>query len=129
MQNKQDTRTEKRKIGDLGEKIAGEWLEKKSFEILEKNYLKKWGEIDIIAIKKEILHFVEVKTVKRDLSVIRETKNTFRPEENVHKDKLRRLKRTIMTYIAERNLENRIWEFDVAVLYLDVKSHRAKVSI
>lgn len=37
------------KIGNLGENIACNFLEKKGFKIIERNYRKKWGEIDIIA--------------------------------------------------------------------------------
>lgn len=56
-------KTEKRKTGDLGEDIAAMFLMKQGFCIVERNYLRKWGEIDIIAKKAERLYFVEVKTV------------------------------------------------------------------
>lgn len=56
-------KTEKRKTGDLGEDIAERFLVKRGFKILERNYLRKWGEIDIIAKKGGKLCFVEVKTV------------------------------------------------------------------
>jgi Holliday junction resolvase-like predicted endonuclease len=55
--------TEKRKTGDLGEDIAAMFLVKQGFRITERNYLRKWGEIDIIAKKEGKLYFVEVKTV------------------------------------------------------------------
>ncbi|MBI2121043.1 MAG: YraN family protein [Parcubacteria group bacterium] len=55
--------TEKRKIGDLGEDVATMFLMKQGFKVLERNYLRKWGEIDIIAKKDQKLYFVEVKTV------------------------------------------------------------------
>lgn len=55
--------TEKRKTGDLGENIVGMFLVKQGFKIAERNYLRKWGEIDIIAKKGDTLYFVEVKTV------------------------------------------------------------------
>lgn len=55
--------TAKRRTGDLGEDITAMFLVKHGFSIVERNYLRKWGEIDIIAQKGEILHFVEVKTV------------------------------------------------------------------
>ena len=68
--------TEKQKIGQIGEDCACRYLVERGFKIIERNYLKKWGEIDIIAKKKKKIHFVEVKAVSRDLSegnVIRET--------------------------------------------------------
>lgn len=41
------------KIGELGENVACKFLMKHGFTILERNYTKKWGEIDVIALKKE----------------------------------------------------------------------------
>lgn len=46
----------------LGEKIAAQFLTKKGYKIIEKNFRKGYGEIDIIAIKDNTLVFVEVKT-------------------------------------------------------------------
>lgn len=50
-----------RDFGYLGEKIASDYLEKKGFRLLEKNFRSKFGEIDIIAIDQNTLVFVEVK--------------------------------------------------------------------
>ena len=63
MKHLPDNRTNKRKIGDIGENIACMFLVKRGFKVIGRNYLKKWGEIDIIAEKQGILHFVEVKSV------------------------------------------------------------------
>ena len=49
------------KIGQVGEDIACKFLMKHGFTVLERNYTKKWGEIDIIAQKEDVLYFVEVK--------------------------------------------------------------------
>ncbi len=54
--------SEKQKIGELGENIAVKFLTKKGFFISERNYTKKWGEIDIIAEKNNKLYFIEVKS-------------------------------------------------------------------
>ncbi len=53
-----------KKIGQLGEEIISQWLEKKEYKIIESNWHCPWGEIDLIAINKDykILIFVEVKT-------------------------------------------------------------------
>jgi len=118
----------KRKFGNKGEDIVCNHLKRTGYSIIDRNYLKKWGELDVVAFKDEIYYFIEVKTVSRDLSVIRETSNSFRPEENVHINKLARLKRMIQTYIAEKNIENRIWQFSVAILFLDVKNHLARLT-
>ncbi|WP_416346565.1 YraN family protein [Campylobacter upsaliensis] len=52
--------------GILGENRACAFLKKHRFEILERNFHSKFGEIDIIAKKDEILHFVEVKFTQKD---------------------------------------------------------------
>lgn len=46
----------------IGEEIASKYLIKKDYKIIEKNFRKGYGEIDIIAVKENILIFVEVKT-------------------------------------------------------------------
>ena len=58
--------SEKQKIGEIGENIAVKFLMKHGFSVIDRNYTKKWGEIDIIAKKSEKLYFVEVKSVSRD---------------------------------------------------------------
>jgi putative endonuclease len=138
---KQDNRTEKRKIGDIGESIACKFLMKRGFVIVEKNYLKKWGEIDFIARKGNKLHFVEVKSVTRNnLKYVSSETNGYKPEDNLHPWKLKRLSRVIQTYLLSykgnrsvsyetrsRN-EEADWQFDVAVVYLDIKGMKAKVN-
>ena len=50
-------------LGRIGEELAANYLVKNGFYILERNWRSKYGyEIDIIAFKDNILHFVEVKT-------------------------------------------------------------------
>lgn len=49
-------------IGLIGEKIAAVYLSLKGYEIVEKNFIVKGGEIDLIARKNKVLIFVEVKT-------------------------------------------------------------------
>lgn len=128
-------------VGRIGEKTACMFLVKRGFSIIEQNYWKKWGEIDIIAKNKGKLHFVEVKTKSvsparlasesvagrrenvRDVS--RETLDEYRPEENVHPHKLKRLSRVIQTYLLEKDYEDE-WQFDVIAVFLDIKNREAK---
>ncbi len=46
----------------LGEEIAAEYLIKKGYKIIDRNFRKGYGEIDIIAVKDDVLVFIEVKT-------------------------------------------------------------------
>ena len=52
-----------KETGTDGEKRASEFLEQNGYKIIEHNWRTKSGEIDIIAIKNEVLVFVEVKTL------------------------------------------------------------------
>lgn len=129
-----DKRTQKRKTGDIGENIACRFLMKRGFEIIEQNYNKKWGEIDIIARKGEKLHFIEVKSVTRDsLEHVSPETDAYRPEDNLHSWKLKRLSRVIQTYLLGYKGNSDVthetdWQFDVVVVYLDLKSLQAKVN-
>lgn len=49
-------------VGILGEQIAAQYLQKQGYKILETNYSKRYGEIDIVALDGKVLAFVEVKT-------------------------------------------------------------------
>ncbi len=128
---------EHNKTGSLGEDIASRYLEKNGFEIVESNYSKKWGEIDIIAsfqaksIEREKLHFIEVKTVTREISSkesISRVTSDFSPEEMVHPDKVSRLKRAIQTYLADRHVPRETeWEFSVIAIFLDPETKKAVV--
>jgi len=51
-----------RSKGYIAEKKAADFLKDKGFEIIKRNFYCKGGEIDIIAIKDDVLHFVEVKS-------------------------------------------------------------------
>jgi len=124
------------KIGQLGEDIACKHLISKGFSVLERNYTKKWGEIDIISEKEGKIYFIEVKSVSRPLvnvggqacDVTRET-NPFisRPEENMHPWKMKRLSRTIQTYLIHKRIGNTPWQFDLLLVYLDLKQKKARV--
>jgi putative endonuclease len=110
-------------VGKLGEDISERFLVKKGYTIIERNYRKKWGEIDIVAEKKGVVHFVEVKTVSCENIV--NAKGGYRPEENVHPWKMKRLARAIQTYIIERRMGEREWIFDVLTVSINFSQKRA----
>jgi putative endonuclease len=113
---------------------------KYGYSVIERNYFKKCGEIDIIAKNKNILHFIEVKSVSADyvsdkfkLSNVSNETNTngeFRPEDNVHQWKLKRLAKTIQIYLIEKDVSPETpWQFDVITVYIDKKRQISKVHI
>lgn len=98
------------KVGQKGEDIVVKHLVKLGFEILDRNYRKKWGELDIVVKKDNIIHFVEVKTVSHETKF----EENF-PEENVHYFKRKRLERAIKTYLAEKKITHET-EFQVDII-------------
>ena len=119
----------KNQVGAYGEEIAAKYLKKHGFTILGANYLKKWGEIDLVARETGIIRFIEVKTVsyetKADLqSAI--SRGTWRPEENVHYSKIQRLNRAIESWIMENNYEGE-WEIDVIAVRIVPREKYATV--
>ena len=52
----------KRKKGNIAEEVTVSYLKNNGFTIKDQNYLKKWGEIDIVAEKYGKVHFIEVKS-------------------------------------------------------------------
>jgi len=114
-------KTIKRIIGDEGENQASKYLQKLGYQVIERNYLRKWGEIDIIAKKHNVLYFVEVKTITASYYI--NGSDWYRPEDNVHTWKIRRLKRAIQTYLAENKISIETeWEFSVITVVLKRKS-------
>jgi putative endonuclease len=103
---------------------------KKDFKVVCRNYNRKWGELDIVAEKDKVLHFVEVKTVSRRSfgGHFEQEINNYRPEDNMHPWKIKRLRRAIQTYLLEKyKKEEPPWQFDLACVFLDQERRVAKV--
>ena len=122
--------SDSQKTGEIGENVAVKFLMKHGFAILDRNYTKKWGEIDIIAEKENKLHFVEVKSVVREVleNISPENLDEYRPEDNMHPWKLQRLGRTIQSYLMEKKFEGD-WQLDLITVKIDQQSRKAKVEM
>ena len=81
--------------GDYFEDKAAAYLKDIGFEIVQRNYYaKKLGEIDIIALKSDVYHFVEVKSG-----------DSFEAVYNITPQKLYKLYRSIDFYLKQKNLD------------------------
>src|SRR3989344_5777377 len=115
---KQDTQ----QTGSIGEKLAFRFLQERGFKIIETNYWRKWGEIDIVAEKDNILHFVEVKA-----TVSPETSG-YRPEENIRLWKKQRMSRAIKTYLSDRHIsDEKEFLIDVVTMTLVFLNKKVKM--
>lgn len=80
--------------GKLGEDIAAQYLSKKGFKVLERNWrYSRCGEIDIIAVDQKTLVFIEVKT--------RSTINYGHPSEAINKTKIDKIRTLAGIYLSE----------------------------
>ena len=96
--------------GKAGEIAAVRFLKKSGYKILEKNFRKTYGEIDIIARLGENVAFVEVKTRKSDAFGT--------PAEFVTKEKQQKIIKCAYTYIQEKDLDAE-FTFDVIEVYME----------
>ena len=97
--------TSNRDKGRIGEEKAVKYLKHRLYKILEINYSKSIGEIDIIAKKGSYIVFVEVK--------YREDITKGYPREAVTKYKQDKIKKTALYYITENDIKENDYRFDV----------------
>ena len=88
--------TEKQQRGALGEQAAVEYLRQNGFMIVEQNWREGKSEVDIIALRYDELHFVEVKT--------RKANSMTSPEDAINSQKLRAMRRAASAYMAQHRL-------------------------
>jgi len=117
------SKTLKRQFGDIGETIARKYLEKNKYQIIETNFQKPWGEIDIIASRKKDIIFIEVKTKSSGIG-----DKYGLPEEEVSWWKQQKIIRTANMYLTEKDYPEDInWQIDVISIFLDWKTRKARI--
>jgi len=111
----------KKSLGKSGEDIAEKYLLEHGFEILDRNFQNRYGEIDIIAKDKDTLVFVEVKT--------RLSEKFGLPEESVTPLKIKKIIKAGQYY---RNLKNNLPEgerIDVVAIILDNEGSLRRIKL
>lgn len=102
--------SENKIIGNEGEDIACNYLIGEQYKILERNFECKQGEIDIIALDKNELVFIEVKT--------RRNYKYGEAVNAVDNFKQKHIYKSVSYYVYKRNLENEFIRFDVIEVYM-----------
>jgi len=102
-------------LGKAGENIVVAALKKKGYSILDRNYRRQYGEIDIIAGKKDLLLFIEVKMRKNP---------RFDLEYLITYSKQRKIVTVAKEYIARYNHDQKTCRFDVALIEGTIKNHK-----
>ena len=101
-----------REMGLFGEAETAKYLRKKGYTLLAHSYRCRFGEIDLIAEKKGVLCFVEVK--------LRSSTGHGLPREFVDARKQEKLRKTALWYLAQKKLDLPA-RFDVAEVYIAEK--------
>ena len=115
-------------LGQRGEQLAAEWLQRNGYTLLARNWRCSYGELDVIAESEGEIVAVEVKTRRGD--------HMGAPEEAITSAKSRRLIATIQTYLLERGEEHLPYRIDVIAVQLtptgkllDVRHYRSAVTL
>lgn len=126
-----------KELGELGERLAREYLVDNGYNILGKNWRINFGEIDIIAQKKlplwqlflrpkSPIHFVEVKTLR--VSQGRQLEEDFFPEEKVNYKKQRKLKQLASLWLSKNKYpENYPYQIDIAGIVVNENTNIANL--
>jgi putative endonuclease len=97
--------------GKIGEELAVDYLDKKGYKIIERNFRTRFGEIDIVCSDGETLVFVEVKTkIGHDFG---------EPEEMVDKKKISQVKRMGEVYLQDEKFDG-LCRVDVVAIVLKI---------
>jgi len=97
-------------VGKSGENIAQEYLEKKGYNVIDRNYRTKYGEIDLIVKKDGILIFVEVRS---------KTGEQFgTPEDTINRIKVRKIQRNAIAYAARKKWQGQ-YKIDAICIILN----------
>ena len=101
---------EKKELGKRGEELALRFLKRNGYKIVERNYVCKMGEMEIIAQEKDTLVFVEVKT--------RTSMDFGPPQLAVNPTKQMQLSKVALNFLKEKKREDVKARFDVVAIVL-----------
>ena len=116
-------KTDKRKLGDFGERRAASYLFWRGYRILERNYVSDGTEVDLICVKGDTLVFVEVKTRTLGSESLKEP----RPASAVTPEKMQKIFRVASYYKAHKHTGKRM-RFDIVEVLVNTGDGKRKVA-
>lgn len=108
-------------VGQKAEGIVAQYLSGKGYEILDRNWRRKWGELDIVASKEGIVIFVEVKaSVNAAVG--------FDPYLRANREKMRKVVRTARTWLLSYKYSpEQEWQVDVVSVAFNPQEGSARI--
>ena len=117
-----DNKIDYKELGYLGENIAGRYLESQGYKILDRNYKKLFGEVDLVAEKADCISFVEVKTK------LSSGNNLFTPELRVDRKKISHISKVASVYLDNKGwLGQREWQIDIVSVIISESDKKATI--
>jgi putative endonuclease len=109
----------RQRLGDEGEQVACRFLKRRRYAIVERNYRCRVGEIDVVALERDVVVFVEVKT--------RTDEGFGTPLHAVDERKQRQIVRAAQYYLRQKRLLERNVRFDVVAVWRDGREWRCEL--
>lgn len=117
----------RKEVGQIGERVAAEYLRRHGFSIRDRNVTRKTGELDVVAEREDVLCFVEVKTnLVDEFPRDQDNLDVYDPSLNLHETKIRKVARTGEWYVLEKRWEGE-WQVDGCLVWLRRRDGMAKV--
>jgi putative endonuclease len=116
-----ENKMKRKELGNIGEKLARDFLKKKGYKIRDTNFRCRESEIDIVARKKDFLVFVEVRT---------KTGTGFgSPEESVTFAKKEKLIASALAYLSQHEDLPESWRIDFVAVELDNNGKAKRIEL
>lgn len=111
----------RRETGTLGERLAGDFLGKNGYRIIERNYRCPGGEVDIVARQQDTLVFVEVRTKR--------SRRFGSPEESITPAKMAKLRTVAASYCQSHTGLPEAWRIDVVAIEMDRRGSVTRIEL
>lgn len=114
--------TDRMRLGTQAEQAVCDHLAAAGYRILERNWRRPWGELDIVALGRDgVVHFVEVKASRASVA-------GFNPELRAGDRKMAKVVRTARSWLAARRSDvSTEWQLDVASVIMEQRGPRIEI--